>query len=245
MILSDIGMLLIENNRSRAYLQRMLFHGLQPSSVLLLEHQKSTPTPGQQSSDLSLPEAESKKKTSDKFFELQEKKSLVSTLEESEVPYSKIRSSDVNSSEVIEYLQGRPESIWVYSGPGGTILKKPVLNSGKRFLHIHPGAVPEYRGSTTIYYSLLNEGSCGASAIFLSAAIDEGPLLKTRQYPPPQDRSQIDYLFDPLLRSELLIEVLQDYVATGEFLSTTQPEGGSPYFIMHPVLRHICILKTA
>ena len=50
-----------------------------------------------------------------------------------------------------------PEII-IYSGYGGVILKEKVLSQGKKFLHVHGGFLPQYKGSTTNYYSILNEG---------------------------------------------------------------------------------------
>ena len=45
------------------------------------------------------------------------------------------------------------------------ILRK-ILSLEKYYLHIHGGPLPQYRGSTTKYYSLLKSNTVGASAIF-------------------------------------------------------------------------------
>ena len=44
------------------------------------------------------------------------------------------------------------------------------LNIEKKFLHVHGGYLPDYKGSTTNYYSLINENTIGASAIFLTTS---------------------------------------------------------------------------
>lgn len=241
MILSNIIMLLVENNRSRAYLQRMAFHDLLPNHVILLENTSGVATPGQKNSDLKADAAPAFKATAS-GFQLRENEPLKETLAKLSVPFTALPTVDINSDTVFEALQSRPEQIIVYSGPGGAILKAKLFTLPKNFLHIHPGIVPDYRGSTTIYYSLLNEGKAGASAIFLSPEIDQGPLLAIKEFEPPADRREIDYLYDPLVRSELLVDVLLGYREKGTFETTPQDLHSDPYFIMHPVLRHICIL---
>ena len=51
-----------------------------------------------------------------------------------------------------------------------------------KFLHIHGGYVPAFKGSTTNYYSLLAEGQLGASAIFLTEDLDSGPKLHRQKF---------------------------------------------------------------
>ena len=54
------------------------------------------------------------------------------------------------------------------------LLKEKILDTGKKFLHIHGGYLPDYKGSTTNYYSLINENTIGASAIFLTLLMYNG-----------------------------------------------------------------------
>ncbi|MEZ4752933.1 MAG: hypothetical protein R3A13_01310 [Bdellovibrionota bacterium] len=242
MTLKDIGMIAVSNNRSKAYLQRMLHSDLTPSHVLILENPDETVLPGQTKKDLKLTSDVAKStRSKDKEFILDPDEALKTTLTLGEISHSVLKTIDINSNEVLSFIKSRDESIWIYSGAGGAILKKRILNCGKQFLHIHPGLVPEYKGSTTIYYSLLNEGTCGASAIFLSPIVDEGDIIARRTFAPPVDRRDIDYLFDPLIRSELLVEVLLEYNKKGQFETRDQPKGEGHYFIIHPILKHICI----
>ena len=39
----------------------------------------------------------------------------------------------------------------------GEIIKDENLLKKKNLFHVHPGKLPEYKGSTTIYYSILNK----------------------------------------------------------------------------------------
>ncbi|MBT8363651.1 MAG: CDP-glycerol glycerophosphotransferase family protein, partial [Deltaproteobacteria bacterium] len=107
--------------------------------------------------------------------------------------------------------------------------------------------LPSYRGSTTVYYSLLNDRNCGVSAILLSKNIDEGPLVGRRTYPPPPADVDIDYVYDGVIRSNLLISVLQDYIEKGYFPDIYQQDAneGYTYYVIHPVLKHLAILSLS
>lgn len=222
MVLEKIGLLGINSPRTAAYIQKMVRARLTPAFVILMSDETVEPLPGQTSSDLT---------------------PLVWTLEQAGIPHQVIPVTGVNDPRVIDAVAARPEDIFIYSGAGGAILRKEILSLGKKFLHIHPGLVPAYRGSTTPYYSILAEGACGASAIFLTEQIDRGPVIRSKRYPMPTDGTTIDYVYDPEIRSDLLLEVLEEYQRRGTLHATDQPpEQGDTYYIIHPVLKHLAIL---
>jgi methionyl-tRNA formyltransferase len=140
--------------------------------------------------------------------------------------------SKERSSEEIEFfeLKFRPgESL-------KTTLQDSVIPYG--------GYLPDYKGSTTNYYSMISDNECGASSIFLNEEIDCGPVLLRRKFPAPHDRLQLDYVYDSMIRAKVLVETMQSYVGRNrkwEF-EMENNQGGTTYFIMHPVLRHIAIL---
>ena len=132
----------------------------------------------------------------------------------------------------------------IYSGFGGQIVSDKLLDFGIPFLHVHSGWLPEYRGSTTIYYSLLQDFECGVSAILMDKNIDDGPIIKRRIYPPPPKGMNIDYLYDNAIRANLLIEALESWLVDGCFSDGTQQteEDASTYYVIHPLLKHIALL---
>ncbi|MCB0323726.1 MAG: hypothetical protein KDD69_09145 [Bdellovibrionales bacterium] len=240
--LDDVAMLLISSNRSKAYLQRMLHRGLEPAHVILLRNKGESALPGQLVSDLQDGSEVEERLYVHQGFVFRPERSLEQTLRESNISFEYCESSDPNSKASLARLMRRPESVVVYSGPGGTILGRQLLSCEKRFLHIHPGDLPEYRGSTTIYYSILEVGSCAATALFLSPEIDRGEILQRKSFELPSDARLIDYIYDPLIRSSLLVEVLESYVDSGNWNTEVQPEEGRTFYIIHPVLKHIAIL---
>lgn len=236
--MTEFILLGIENNRTRAYLQRLLHHGLKPDLVLLLSSNKLTP--GQRKQDISahLP-IEEKYLDSVDNFSFYYNKPLADSLSEQSIQHKDLDTEDPNSKLVHDELKMAKQKLVVPSLPGGCILSKDTLSLGKKFLHVHPGIVPEYKGSTTIYYSMLRDSHIGASAIILSPEIDQGEIVATKKYPLPSDKTKIDYLHDPLIRSDLLIEVLKQK----KLDSSPQPKAAAePYYIIHPVLKHLAIM---
>ena len=170
--------------------------------------------------------------------------SLRVLLDEAKLPYTVTPNKDINSQEVIELISSRPESVFIFSGFGGVLLRKNLLASGKRFLHVHGGYLPEYKGSTTNYFSLIMDNKMGASSIFLTAEIDCGPVLFRQEFPAPQKREDIDHVFDSAARAKVLIETLQSYVELGDWnFELEDNKGGETYYVIHPVLKHIAILS--
>ena len=144
---------------------------------------------------------------------------------------------------VCDELSNIKPKLVFYSGYGSQIVKPELLNLAF-LMHIHSGWLPEYRGSTTLYYSWLKEGYCGASAILLRKEIDTGPIIARKRYPPPPGVDP-DYVYDSVIRSDLLIFVLQEYSQHNKFINLlNQPLVGNNYYVIHPVLKHIALLMN-
>lgn len=234
--LSDVGMVAGDTARSRVYLQAMAQEGLLPDRVLLMVPEEETALPGQKHTEAS------RVKTIGQW-EIDLALPAETLLDSTSTPYQSVRSTDINSDAVIKGVQSLGPTTLIYSGFGGGILRRRILHLGKQFLHVHGGYLPDYKGSTTVYYSLLTEGTCGASSIFLSEEIDGGPVLVRRVFDPPFDRTQIDYFYDSVFRAKVLIETLSGYAASKRWDVTHQdPSQGETFYIIHPLLKHIAIL---
>ncbi|MGE4293544.1 MAG: formyltransferase family protein [Desulfovibrio sp.] len=231
--LPGVAILAVDSNRSRMYLHRLAGEGLLPSRAILL-HKPEQRTPedvaiGREKYRVS-PHAELRLST-------------VELLEQYEIPTVSLSTIDPNDPDVVEAVAGLDQEVVIYSGPGGALLRDPLLEAGKRFLHVHPGIVPDFRGSTTVYYMLLAEGVVGATAFFLNKEIDKGDVVAQKRYPAPADRRTLDLYYDPWVRAQLLAEVLERYRHSGTFETWPQSDkGGETYFIVHPVLKHIAML---
>lgn len=157
----------------------------------------------------------------------------------------KIAAGNINDPSIFDVVDAARHhlKLIIFSGFGGQIVKSDLLRRGPSFLHIHSGWLPEYRGSTTIYYSILNERQCGVSAILLTPKIDQGPILERRWYPlpPPGD---IDYLYDNAIRADCLVNFLRHRLNNpgGDVIEQSSDEG-STYYVIHPVLKNVALLS--
>ncbi len=63
------------------------------------------------------------------------------------------------------------------------IIKQDLLDAPNiGILNVHPGLLPEYRGCTTMEWSIFNDDPVGNTAHFMSAGIDEGPIIMKESY---------------------------------------------------------------
>jgi methionyl-tRNA formyltransferase len=236
---SGVAMLAAPSSRSRIYLDLMERDGLLPERVVLLE-------------DPTVETAEQRRRAESERFaigefpedpELDASRTVRQRLEDLHIPYERAPTLDPNNERVVAAVSDLDQDVLVYSGPGGVILDAALLDAGPRFLHVHAGKLPQYRGSTTIYYSLLADGECGVTAFFMNEDIDEGPIVARDTFDPPRRPETIDLYYDSWIRANLLTDVLSTYQNDPPLPELPQrPQNGETYFIVHPVLKHLAML---
>ena len=216
-------MVAADTTRTQYYIKKLIKHKLLPNYILLLLNNDKDLLPGQSDS-----------KTDNE---------LVMLLKKANIQYDIAPNNDINSSEVVGMISNRPEPVFIFSGFGGVLLHNNILEVGKKFLHVHGGYLPKYKGSTTNYYSLIDENTIGASSIFLTKEIDCGPVLLRKKFSAPKDRTEIDHIYDSEARSKVLIETLKQHVKSGGWdFELESNKGGETFYIIHPVLKHLAIL---
>lgn len=236
---NEFGLIAADTSRTRAYLTAMESRGLKPTWVLVLDADTQAVMPGQAAADVprSLADPDWPEADFDPTAPLRP------WLERLGLRYVVAGSRDINDPAVVSLIAQCTPDVLVYSGYGGALLRDAVLATGKRFLHVHGGYLPKFKGSTTNYFSLLAEGSIGASAIFLTAEIDGGPVIRRRRYSPPAQRVSIDHVYDSAVRARLLAETLEALCCGSNWgFELPDNSGGDTYYIIHPVLKHIAIL---
>jgi len=166
---------------------------------------------------------------------------------ENDIPVKYVNSKSVNDPDTISAVKNALSNHILFTGGG--ILKKDVLGVGKRFIHVHPGLVPKYRGSTCFYYSMLETNTCGATAFFMDENLDTGNVIAQQGYAvnyqmTDKQKYFMDYVLDPFIRSDTLKIVLQKMSDPDEFVTYAQEPAKLPaYYVMHPLLRHLAIEK--
>lgn len=220
-------LLAADSGRSRAYLDMLGRAGLLPRRAVVLHTPAVTTAPRRQAHTTLFDNVTP----------------LPQALARAGVPHVEIAASDINAPEVCAAVAAGDEAYVIFAGPAGAIVRSPLFETGKHFIHVHPGRVPDFRGSTPMYYSLLAEGRMAASAILLAPRIDDGPILAVREFVPPEDRTTIDLAFDPWMRAALLVDVCKAYIQTNQLAPEPQADcGQTAFFVIHPVLKHLAIL---
>ena len=226
--MKDFSILLLNNNRSKSYLQNFLRRGHKPNHAIVMGSEDaygSTPSVMQAIEGYCC------------FFD--SGISVFDTLRKHGIPHTAMGHMDVNSPEVAACAGSIETSHIIYSGPAGVILRDGILNVGKTFVHAHPGLLPDFKGSTTMYYSMLIKKEIGCSVIAMNREIDGGDILHMKTFKIPKNPIDFDMVLDPIVRTESLLEWLDK--SDDQIL----PNGeGDTYYIIHPVLKHLARLKN-
>jgi len=232
--LDDFIFVYYENFRSRAYAQVLTENGFFPRKVIKLGDEIE---PG-----FFLKYSKASLSYSNIIFNPQI--SVAKSFEKFGVAVEEISIDNVNSREFVNLLDKYVFKYLIYSGKAGVIIKNDILNVCEGILHVHGGHLPEYRGSTTFYYSILDKFEIGASAIFLNSEIDEGRVIFRKKYT-PINQVDIDYIQDPMVRANVLLESLK--VLIGNHLDEVSLEQdktlGNTYRVIHPVLKSFALRK--
>ena len=223
-----IGIILLENERSRSYIQKIIHNKIILNDIILLTDNKNSKTYTSEQRTLSLQNG----------FKIDE--SVEKTLTNNNFNFKKFNFSEINHPELIKYLKNLDSKYFIFSGGG--ILKNEILNIGKKFLHLHPGIVPHFRGSTCFYYSILKNNDCGVTAFIMDENLDTGNIVLQKTFSKPNHKF-IDEIYDAHIRSETLIDVLKNNLLDQENFQKQDDSIGETYFIIHPVLKHIAILN--
>lgn len=91
---------------------------------------------------------------------------------------------------------------------------------------------------------MIKENNIGATALFLNDKIDQGNIIKVKDFQIPNNIN-IDDIFDPYIRDMLLIEVLKEYIDKKQFNSFSQNiEAGEKYYVIYLILKYLISLDN-
>ncbi len=145
------------------------------------------------------------------------------------------------NSKIVKYLDYCTPKNIIYSGYPGVIIKKKKILQKKNFIHSHSGKLPNYKGSTTIYYSLLKEKKIYCTTFILDKKLDDGKILLIKKYNIPKVIKSIDNKYDDEIRAKNLIFVLKNFDKIK--LININKKKNLPYYVMHPLLKTIVFFK--
>jgi methionyl-tRNA formyltransferase len=168
---------------------------------------------------------------------------LIESLDGLRAEVRRIEAESVNDPAILAAIETASPGLVIYSGYGGQLVSRELLSLEPPFLHAHSGWLPDYRGSTTVYYSLLAGEDCGVSVIDLVPAIDQGPVMARRRYPQPPAGVDIDYFYDSAIRADLMADVVAQWQEDGQLNPITVEGNGADYYVVHPLLKHLALLS--
>ena len=210
----EFSAILSSNYRSYLYINLLLKKKLFPKVLIYLDNEKN-------------------KKIKSKIIDLVKKNKNIKVLS--------FKKDNVDNNEVAKFILKLKQKVIIYSGYPGKIIKNHVILKKKFFLHSHSGKLPNYKGSTTIYYSLLKEKKIFCSTFIMGNSIDKGRVLFIKRYPLPKNLKLLDK-YDSKIRSINTFIVLKKIKKLIR-KKILKKDVNSPYYIMHPVLRYLTIKK--
>tara|TARA_B100002052_G_scaffold273201_1_gene275443 strand:- start:67 stop:759 length:693 start_codon:yes stop_codon:yes gene_type:complete len=223
---SNFALLLHPSLRGRAFIQNMVKEQLLPSEIILMNESKED-----FGDEIRL----------DKYDFFNPNIKVKDTLEKHNLNFTTVDSVDCNNSLVVDAVSELKSEWLIFSGGG--ILRNQFLSLGKKIVHIHPGKLPDYRGSTCFYYSMLNNQGCTCTAFLMEKGLDSGKVLYYEHFNPPKN-IDLDNIYDNWMRAVTLIKVINKIKKGNITLKDNDEAKSNMYYIIHPVLKHISILKN-
>jgi len=238
-LIKNFGLILANTSRSRAYLAALEKNLLLPSSVILLDVESPSIKPGQVNLDSHIVTLKDSN-WPEINFDVSE--TITNMLDRLNLNYEVANTNDVNDDKVILLLKRSNLRMYIYSGYGGVLVSNRILSLGIKFLHVHGGFLPDFKGSTTNYYSILKEGFIGASSFYLTSEIDSGQILVRRKFDTPFNKLEMDHFYDSAARARVLVETLKLILSDRlKIIDTPQNTKNQIYYVIHPVLKAIAI----
>lgn len=226
--LNNLAFLCAKNSRSIAYLYFLEKNNLLPSTIILIDTKKN------------YKKIKFKKNS---FFKHDMNISKFAI--QNEINLIRIKNVKINNSKCVSAIKNLNEKYIIYAANYGDILNYKYFSLNKKFIHVHPGKLPEYKGSTTYYYEILKNNTISFSVIFQNKKIDDGRIILYEKFSLKNiKKSDIDHIYDPYLRSKLLIKVIKKLKYNESLKSYVQKKTGkNTFYVIHPLLKHISILS--
>jgi len=170
-------------------------------------------------------------------------KGIENIFESNQWNYQHIEEVDVNSEEIVNRIKVIAPDFVIFSGYGGQILKKDHFRLDIPYIHMHPGDIPSERGSTTIFYSILNRNACTVTAFLMNEKIDAGNIITKSHFNVPTENVNIDQYYDNIIRANCLIDALKALSKKKEIIPFPPNDNSLEYYVIHPILKNIGIIS--
>jgi methionyl-tRNA formyltransferase len=155
------------------------------------------------------------------------------------INYIFIKCGSINSKKLTKKIFQTKIGYFIYSGYPGEIVKSKLLNLN--LIHAHPGKLPNFKGSTTLYYSIILTKKITCSVIRISKKIDDGQILFSKSFSLPKNMKKLENKYDYKVRAEAIIAFLK---SSQKKYKTKSKLIYSNYYVAHPIIRQIVFDKN-
>ena len=217
---NKFGIIVSNTLRSIAYLDILIKNKLIPSELIYLNNKKKI------------------NRIKNKYFNHQ--LDMIAFVKKNNIKFFEINDDNFENENSASYILDSNIKTYVYAGYPSKIIKNKKILSSKNILHSHTGDVSEFKGSTTIFYSLLTKNKISCSTILMNASIDQGNILLIKKYPLPTNLLNINDVYDYFIRALNMIIVVKNFkkiYKNKKKCATNKPL----YTVMHPALRYITL----
>jgi methionyl-tRNA formyltransferase len=174
------------------------------------------------------------------FYSKSKDKEFLKKIEKFNIKFKFFYIKDINNKNIIKEILKTSSEYFLYSGYPGEIIKSNILEK-KKIIHCHPGLLPNFRGSTVMYYSLILSKKIYCSCIQLNKKIDEGKILFIQKFKKPKNLYTLEKNFDNNVRAKTLISFLKK---KKRFI-LKKKSASSNYYIAHPLIRQIVLNRKS
>ena len=179
---------------------------------------------------------------SQEYFNLNS--NLIDYVQENGIKHFHVSDTDINSKELVDILDSKRCKEYIFTGGG--ILRPDILSKNVKFIHVHPGNIINYRGSTCFYYSYLNQKLIECTTFYMSENIDRGDVLDVSKIKinltiNSDQKLFIDYILDPTVRALSLQRFLR--LNTDRKINQIDTFENSDCYLIHPALRYLFFQK--
>jgi methionyl-tRNA formyltransferase len=146
------------------------------------------------------------------------------------------KNKKINIQIVKSILNTREKIFFISPGKGEIIKHRNFLNKLK-ILHLHPGKLPDFKGSTILYYSKLMKKNYHCTCFRLRSKIDNGEIYYQKQFKNLKI-NEVNYdEIDNEIRSQTLIELIKQKKLILQ--NNSKKSILKNYYIIHPLLRKL------
>ena len=149
-ILEDVGLISGPSARSRAYAQGLAAAGVLPA-IALYQPGEEWRWDGPEIIDADV-------RGDGHPFRFLPDEPARTTLTRAGIASRMLSTAPIDDDANLALFAELPVEVLIFSGYRAGILRNAAFEIGKRFLHVHGGYVPDYRGSTTFITAFFQEG---------------------------------------------------------------------------------------